>query len=160
MNNMEIERKWLVKPENIPYNLNELKSLEIEQAYISFSPTIRVRKIDGREFILTVKAKTQTELSRVEYEINISGEEYDNLVKKAEGKIICKTRFLNRRSDGLLEEIDIFHGEFDGLAYMEIEFTDEKQAADFASPQWVVRDVSNEKGYSNGDLAKYGMPKI
>lgn len=156
---MEIERKWLVKKEKIPYDLEKLESEEIEQAYISFSPTIRVRKIDGRRFILTVKSKTSSKLSREEYETDITKEDYNGLIKKSEGRVISKTRYLNRRADGLLEEIDIFHGEFDGLCYMEIEFGDEKAAEKFPSPEWVEKDVSDEKGYSNGDLAKYGMPK-
>lgn len=156
---MEIERKWLVRKEKIPYDLEKLKSEEIEQAYISFSPTIRIRKIDGRRFILTVKSKTGTTLSREEYETDITEEDYFNLMKKSEGKVISKTRYLNRREDGLPEEIDVFHGELKGLCYMEIEFGDEKTAEEFPSPEWVDRDVSSEKGYSNGDLAKYGMPK-
>ncbi len=155
---MEIERKWLVKKEKIPYGLEKLESEEIEQAYISFSPTIRVRKIDGRRFILTVKSKTTSKLSREEYETDITGEDYDGLMKKSEGRVIAKTRYFNRRGDGLLEEIDVFHGEFEGLCYMEIEFGDEKTAEDFPASEWVERDVSNEKGYSNGDLSKYGKP--
>ena len=42
MENREIERKWLI--EKIPFDLKGYECLEIEQAYLSPSPTVRVRK--------------------------------------------------------------------------------------------------------------------
>ena len=39
---MEIERKFLIK--NIPDNLDNNKSYEIEQAYLADSPVVRIRK--------------------------------------------------------------------------------------------------------------------
>ena len=38
---MEIERKWLVNQKDIPYDLAQLGAYEIEQAFLSFHPTIR-----------------------------------------------------------------------------------------------------------------------
>lgn len=158
---MEIERKWLIKADNIPYDLEKLEHFEIEQAYISFSPTVRIRRINSERFILTVKSKPiGNSFAREEFEMDIAEKEYFSLLKKAEGRLIHKTRYLNRREDGLLEEIDIFSGGFNGLAYLEIEFSDEKEAKDFVQPQWVERDVTNEKGFSNGALARNGMPEI
>ena len=158
---MEIERKWLIDPKNIPYDLSTLEHCEIEQAYISFSPTIRVRKMNDDRFILTVKSKpVGNGLSREEYELDISRQDFDNLLKKAEGNIINKTRYYFHRDDGLLEEIDIFHGIFEGLSYMDIEFSSDKDAEGFPSPYWVTRDVSKENGFSNDSLARNGMPDI
>ena len=51
---MEIERKYLVK--RLPENLSNFKKSEIKQAYISFSPTIRVRQ-SGNQFYLTCKGE-------------------------------------------------------------------------------------------------------
>lgn len=157
---MEIERKWLVEKSKIPYNLEKLVHSEIEQAYISFSPTVRIRSIDGKKFVLTIKstAGASSYLSRNEAEIEISREEYDSLMKKAEGRIIRKTRYLFRREDKLLEEIDVFGGEFSGLCYLEIEFPDEESAIAFESPGWTEKDVTAEKGFSNGSLSRNGMP--
>ena len=59
---MEIERKWLVSPEKIPYDLSSLSSYHIDQAYCSFSPTVRVRSVDhGEKYILTVKKPAQSD---------------------------------------------------------------------------------------------------
>ena len=74
--------------------------------------------------------------------------------------MISKTRYINKRQDGLTEEIDIFKGGLSGLAYLEIEFPDEISAENFKEPDWVIKDVTLEKGFSNGELAEYGMPEI
>lgn len=157
---MEIERKWLVEKSEIPYNLEKLEHLEIEQAYISFSPVIRIRSINNKRFILTTKSSAGTEsfLSRNEAEIEISAEEYSLLMKKSDGRIISKTRYLFERDDKLLEEIDIFEGGLAGLCYLEIEFPDEETAIKFPSPEWTIKDVTADKKFTNGSLARNGMP--
>lgn len=157
---MEIERKWLAEKSKIPHDLEKLKKFRIEQAYISFSPTVRIRSIDNEKFVLTIKSRSGTDsfLSRKEAEIEISKEEYNSLMKKASGRIIEKTRYLFRREDGLLEEIDVFEGEFSGLCYLEIEFESEEKAENFPSPEWTEKDVTADKKFTNGSLARNGMP--
>ena len=159
---METERKWLIDEQNIPYDLTQAEKWEIEQAYISFTPTIRVRSINGSEYILTVKGpplEGTKHLSREEFEIALSEKSFCALLKKHEGAVIRKTRYLVPRPDGLTEEIDIFRGALRGLAYLEIEFETEAQALAFPAPAWVTREVTCEKGYSNGALARHGMPE-
>jgi CYTH domain-containing protein len=48
---MEIERKYLVT--QLPDNLDQFRHLEIEQAYLCTSPTLRIRRM-GDSHILTV----------------------------------------------------------------------------------------------------------
>lgn len=158
---METERKWLIAQKDIPYTLSALESHALEQAYISFSPTVRVRSIDGKQFILTVKApplKGTKSLSREEFETELSRESYEKLLDKHEGSVIAKTRYIFRRPDGLTEEIDIFRGDLAGLAYLEIEFETEAQALAFPTPDWVIREVTYEKAFTNGALAAHGLP--
>ena len=50
--NNEIERKWLIDAEDIPFDLSKAKKDVMVQGYISFSPTIRVRSENGERFIL------------------------------------------------------------------------------------------------------------
>ena len=155
---MEIERKWLVKRENIPFDLSKLPHKTIEQAYISYAPTIRIRKInDGKSYVLTVKSAAAG-LKREEFELPLSGEEYERLYNKHEGRVIKKTRFFKEEA-GLTLEIDIFEGELCGLCYLEIEFPDEEAAVSYESPLWTCADVSSVKGYSNASLSKYGLPQ-
>ena len=79
-------------------------------------------------------------------------------MKKQEGRTINKTRY-QFYEEGQLIAIDIFHGELDGLAYMEIEFKNEEESNNFEDPKWVVKDVTNDINYKNGHLARYGIPE-
>ena len=157
---VEIEKKWLIKQEDIPYNLSNAEIFEIEQTYINFSPEIRVRRINGgQEYTFAVKTNmTSDGMIRNEMEENITEEEYNNLVKKKEGNTIHKTRY--QFLDGnYLVAIDIFSGELKGLAYMEIEFVNKEEANNFKTPSWVIKDVTDDVRYKNGHLARYGIPE-
>ena len=162
---MEIERKWLVNRANIPYVLEKLEEYEIEQAYISFHPTVRVRSLRDRQgndrFVLTVKSgsKANDGLAREEFELPIDRAGYETLLRKAEGSVIRKTRYLFPRQDGLLEEIDVFFGALEGLCYLEIEFPTVDAARAFPSPEWTQRDVTSDRRFRNSALAQYGMPE-
>ena len=156
---MEIERKWLVDINNIPYNLSDYEHFDIEQAYISFSPTIRIRKINDSEFILTIKSASKDNgLSRQEYEINISRQEYDNLLDKKQGNVLYKTRYKVPFNE-YTYEIDIFHNQYEGLGYVEVEFNTIEQAKQFETPSWVLQELTGSKIYTNASLAK-GLLKI
>ena len=150
---MEIERKWLADQNSIPYDLDALDAYEIEQAYISFRPTVRVRSLRDRRgemrYVLTVKSGSKAGDGLVGYE---------TLLRKAEGGVIRKTRYLFRRADGLLEEIDVFRDALEGLCYLEIEFPTADAARAFVSPEWTERDVTSDKRFRNSALAQYGMP--
>ena len=162
---MEIERKWLVSEADVPYDLSALESLELEQVYVSFSPSIRVRRMRDKRgaesYVLTVKsgAVDKSALAREEFETPIDRKAYEALCAKGEGCPIRKTRYFVRRPDGLTEEIDLFHGELEGLAYLEIEFETLSDAETFPSPAWTTRDVSADKRFRNSALARYGMPE-
>ena len=158
----EIERKWLIKTEDIPYDLASLKNYHITQDYISFYPTIRLRDINfGEQYLLTVKTHPENgdDIARNEYETQLSVREYKNLKKMASGFTIAKTRYLHETGDGLLEEIDIFEDEFEGLAYLEIEFGDIEKAESYPSPDWVYMDVTTDSKYKNSALAENGKPE-
>lgn len=157
---VEIEKKWLIREEDIPYNLSNAEVFEIEQTYINFSPEIRVRRINGgQEYTFAVKTNlTLDGMVRDELEDNITEEEYNNLLKKKEGNTIHKTRY--QFLDGeYLVAIDIFSGDLKGLAYMEIEFVNKEEANNFKTPSWVIKDVTDDIRYKNGHLARYGIPK-
>ena len=156
---VEIEKKWIIDKENIPYNLSNSEIIEIEQTYISFSPEIRVRKINGgEEYTFAVKTNmTSDGMIRDEMEYYITEEEYNNLITKKEGNTIYKTRYQFLDGDYLFE-IDIFSGELEGLAYLEIEFENQEEANNFEMPSWVIKDVTSDLSYKNGYLARYGIP--
>ena len=134
--------------------------MNIQQTYISFEPEIRVRNYNnGEEYEVTIKTNlTRNGLIRDEVNVPINKEEYDNLIQKKEGNTIHKTRY-QFYADQQLIAIDIFHGDLDGLAYMEIEFANVEESDSFATPEWVVEDVTDNINYKNGHLARYGIPK-
>ena len=156
---VEIEKKWLIDKDKIPYDLYNSEIIEIEQTYICFSPEIRVRKINnGKEYTFAVKTNiTSDGMIRDEIEDFITQEEYNNLMKKQEGNTIYKTRYQFLDGDYLLA-VDIFSGELKGLAYLEIEFENQEEADNFQTPNWVIKDVTSDLNYKNGHLARYGIP--
>ncbi|MCR4609517.1 MAG: CYTH domain-containing protein [Eubacterium sp.] len=145
---MEIERKFLVK--YLPEGLENYPHSEISQAYISTRPVIRIRQ-KGDRYILTVKS--QGLLSREEFEMDLSREEYDNLAAKAEGNVITKTRYKIPEKDNLTIELDIFHGIFDGLIFAEVEFPDEEAARAYTPPLFFGRDVTETGTFQNSSLS-------
>lgn len=156
----EIERKWLINANDIPYNLEEGVEQKIVQTYLNFSPEIRVRNINnGEKYILTIKSNMSVDgLTRDEKEYYISEEEYNNLLIKQEGNTITKTRY-QIYDKGNIMEIDIFENQLQGLAYMEVEFETEEKARDFETPSWAIKDVTDDIRYKNGYLARYGIPE-
>lgn len=155
----EIEKKWLIRTEDIPYDLSQAEKYEIVQTYLNFSPEVRVRNINDSEYVLTIKCDTALKgFVREEHEWLISKEEYDNLLTKKEGNTINKTRYRFKDEKGIEMEIDIFSGDLKGLAYLEIEFVDTESAENYKTPNWVIKDVTTDLNYKNGYLAKYGIP--
>ena len=151
---MEIERKFLTK--NIPFDITAYPYKQISQAYISFSPTIRIRRSDDA-YILTVKGKGH--LAREEFELPLTKADYDRLFEKTEGTPVVKKRYLVPVEGGYTAEVDLYEGELEGLMTTEVEFPSMEAAESFAAPDWFGKDVSEEKAYKNTSLSLYGMPK-
>lgn len=156
---MEIERKFLIK--NNAFDLEKYDYIEIQQAYISTSPVIRVRKrcivtaasdkAKAIEYILTVKSKGM--LSRQEFELQLTQEDHQNLLKKAEGNVITKRRYIIPLDNGLTLELDYFKDLFDGLVMGEIEFSDEDEAKKYNLPDFILREVTFDKRYHNSNMS-------
>ena len=154
---MEIERKFLIKDN--AFNLDSYNYVEIQQAYISTSPVIRVRKKctsqNKEEYILTVKSKGM--LSRQEFELSLEPADYEKLLTKAEGNIITKRRYIIPLEDGLTLELDYFKDLFQGLVMGEIEFNNEEDAKKYNLPDFVIKEVTFDKRYHNSNMSL--MPK-
>ena len=127
---MEIERKYLVN--QVPADYMEFPCHAIEQAYLCTSPVVRIRKEDDSYYLT-----------------------YTHLLKKADGIILTKTRYLIplEGSDHLTIELDIFDGTYKGLILAEVEFPTEEEALTFIPPQWFGKDVTFSGEYQNSRLA-------
>lgn len=154
---MEIERKYLIK--DLPFDLNTYSCSLIEQAYISTKPVIRVRKrgfitanhMDNVKYILTIKGSGM--LTRQEYELDLSEEEYNNLLSKVDGNIITKRRYVIPLDSVLKLELDIFEGSFEGLIMGEIEFPNEEASKKYNPPEYLFREVTFDTRFHNSTMS-------
>ncbi|SCY43105.1 CYTH domain-containing protein [Lachnospiraceae bacterium XPB1003] len=147
---MEIERKFLIK--NIPENLDSYDFHLIEQGYLCTDPVVRVRRQDD-DYFLTYKGKGL--LAREEYNLPLTQSGYEHLIKKADGNIIKKKRYLIPIEDtDLTIELDIFDKPFAPLIMAEVEFSSVEDANAFIAPDWFGEDVTNDPAYHNSNMSK------
>lgn len=146
---MEIEKKYLIP--KLPENLSEYKFHLIEQGYLCTDPVVRVRRQDD-DYYLTYKGKGL--MSREEYNLPLNKEAYGHLLKKADGNIITKKRYLIPIDRSLTVELDVFEGHFKGLVIAEVEFKSEEEANHFIPLPWFGEDVTFSSKYHNSTLSK------
>ena len=146
----EIERKYAVdtaawKPQGA--------GIHFKQGYLNSQKerVVRVR-IEGDRAKLTVKGPS-IGVTRSEFEYAIPVEDaallLDNL---CEQPLIDKHRHKEIHG-GKTWEIDVFHGDNEGLVVAEIELASEDEK--FEAPAWAVREVSSDPRYFNSNLLKH-----
>ena len=145
---MEIERKFLVDNTAFPYKTYPFK--ELEQGYLNTDPVVRVRKEDDL-YYLTYKGKGL--LAREEYNLPLNKEAYEHLIKKADGNIISKIRYIIPYGKYTIE-LDEFKEPFAPLIMAEVEFESIEEANAFISPEWFMEDVTENKEYHNSNMSK------
>ena len=149
---MEIERKFLVS--TLP-DLNNVIFNELKQAYLSFEPEVRIRSSDDSLFYLA--EKSTGDLSRSEIEPQINGVTFQILTSLVQGRIISKTRYYVSLNNNITAELDIYHGEFEGLITVETEFKSEKEANEFIVPNWYGKEITY---YKNKNLARCSIEEL
>jgi len=148
MNNIEIERKFLVN--NDSWMKESSLSYKIQQGYLTSNPSIRVRIYDEKTAKLTIKS-AEPGTTRIEYEYDIPLADAIGMMESLPlVGIIDKTRHLVIR-DGVTWEIDVFHKDSDGLVIAEVELSSEHQA--IADTEWLGVEVTHDKRYYNNDIA-------
>ena len=146
---MEIEKKYLLK--EMP-QLQNYEFHKIEQAYLCTNPVVRVRREDD-SYYMTYKGGGM--MVREEYNLPLNKEAYEHLVKKADGNVISKTRYLiPMEDDGLVAEVDVFDAPFAPLVMAEVEFVSEEQAKGFTVPEWFGEEVTFDGRYHNSYMSR------
>ncbi|BDD10181.1 hypothetical protein FUAX_26130 [Fulvitalea axinellae] len=147
----EIERKFLVNDKFSSALASD--SERITQGYLSSAPERSVRiRIKGKNGFLTVKGPVnETGTSRFEWEKVIPVPEALELLDLCEPGAIDKTRFLVPAGPHTYE-VDVFHGDNDGLIVAEVELRREDE--DFEKPDWLAEEVTGDKRYYNSQLAR------
>jgi len=152
MDNMEIERKYLIK--DIPFSLESFDVRIIEQGYLCTAPVVRIRK-DNDKYELTYKSGGL--MKRREENLPLNQASYEHLVMKVDGRLIQKRRYmipLDGENTGLTVELDVFEGDLAPLVLAEVEFPDENAANAFVAPAWFGEDVTFCGLYHNSYLSK------
>ena len=157
---IETERKFLVTGDG--YKAEAVEKHRIRQGYIAHDEgrSIRVRIRDGKG-ILTVKGPFIGLGSRPEWEKELTLQEAEDLFRLCKPGCVDKTRWivpadsfapLGRADSSRFFEVDEFHGENEGLVMAEIELADADES--FPKPSWLGEEVTGDKRYYNGYLAR------
>jgi len=153
INNIEIERKFLVKDES--YQSLATKKVRIQQGYLCMTElcSVRVRRWDNQAY-LTIKSKANINgFSRYEFEKEISLEEAEELFKLAMPGRIDKWRWLVPLEGGLTCEVDEFLGDNEGLVMAEVELPSED--TEFVHPAFLGEEVTTDPRYYNSYLSQH-----
>lgn len=153
---LEIEKKYLIKMPDIKLlekQPNYSRS-KIEQAYIEGGGRIRKRSFgDVCKYYKTFKQNLGG-ITRIEIESEITEAEYRNLMDSKQGgtEIITKERHCFDYK-GKVMELDVYSF-CEDKATLEIELQSEDETAEIPDFTEVIKDVSQDKSYSNYSLAK------
>ncbi len=149
---MEIERKFLIR--ELPAELESFPHERIEQGYLCTDPVVRVRK-EGDRYTLTYKGKGL--LAREEENLPLTREAYEHLIKKADGRIIAKTRYRIPYLSHTIELDRFFDIRIEGeepLIMAEVEFQSLEEADHFKAPSWFGREVTEDVRYHNSRMSE------
>ena len=75
------------------------------------------------------------------------------VVRKIDGRLIKKKRYMIPLSSALTAELDIFEGDLAPLMLVEVEFDSEDAANSFSPPDWFGEDVTFSGKYHNSYLS-------
>lgn len=146
----EIERKFLVDPDKLPALSG---GHAIKQGYIPTADltTVRVR-ISNENAYLTIKGQTHGN-TRSEFEYPVPVPDAEQMLNElCQQPFIDKTRYLIQHEQHTWE-LDIFHGDNEGLRVAEVELSSEDERVNL--PNWVTQEVSGEVKYYNSQLLKH-----
>lgn len=149
---IEIERKFLIKPTNFE-TLAHAKH-RIAQGYLNSdaSRTVRVRLKNDKGY-LTIKGESNASgTSRFEWEKEIAFQDAEALLALCEDHIIIKTRYLILFGQHTFE-VDVFHGQNEGLILAEVELQQEDESIE--KPDWLGEEVTGQQQYYNAYLSNH-----
>ncbi|MEW6438105.1 MAG: CYTH domain-containing protein [Pseudomonadota bacterium] len=144
----EIEHKFLVdKARWRPHGAGVL----IRQGYLSVEKdrVVRIRTA-GPDAYITIKGPGHVSRAEFEYAIPLDDANLmlDTLCLPG---AIDKTRY-EQNFGGHLWQIDVFHGDNEGLLVAEIEL--KREGERFERPDWLLEEVSHDPRYFNASLSK------
>ncbi|CAN7341584.1 CYTH domain-containing protein [Pararhizobium sp. LjRoot238] len=145
----EIERKFLVASDG--WRSEADRGTCLLQAYVVTMDdrSARVRLMDDERAKLTIKISNGS-MTRDEFEYEIPVADAKELMSKAIGRIIEKTRY-EVKHGGFVWEVDVYSGAHEGLVIAEVELSAEGDTPDL--PVWLGAEVTGDLRYSNQFLS-------
>lgn len=153
MNNLEIERKFLI--DKFPDFLPLLESAEVWQGYISTAPVVRIRKKvtkDACSYRLCFKGNGG--LVRTEVEMPLSAEKYEALLPLLSAAPIHKEYRVYALPDGEKLECSLVDGRY---FYAEVEFPTVEKANAFTPPAFLGAEKTDDPAFS---MNRYWQTRI
>ena len=147
---LEIERKFLVN--RLPANLKRYPSALLLQGYLATElngAQVRLRK---RGKVCSLAFKRRRGYGREEREIRLTPKQFAALWPGTSGRRLRKVRY-DIPWNGSVIEVDIYRGAHRGLIVAEVEFPNRPACDRFRPPEWLGREITGRKLYSNVRLA-------
>ena len=185
---MEIERKYTIAhlPENLSaYPVRKIEQGYLStDPVVRVRSDVRFEcsadagyKKGSAEYYLTYKGSGT--YAHEEYNLPLTQESYSHLLSKCDGTVITKTRYnipisapkfrngYDPAADkgtpedfrGLVIELDVFRGAYDGLHFAEVEFPTAAMGDAFIPPEWFTADVTGDRRFSNSFLSVCSDPQ-
>ena len=142
----------------LPGDLARFPAAVIDQGYLASTPEgveVRIRR-KGANGFLTVKHGPG--LSRIEVELPLTHEQFDQLWPLTAGRRLRKIRYDLPGPGGLTFELDVYADALTGLQTVDVEFPDEPAAHAFQPPTWFGREIGGDPTYRNERLSRSGLP--
>ncbi len=169
LNNLEIEKKFLIEIPNITvlqtkqgYSRTEISQTYINDEKSNLNGRVRKRGSNGNYVYTKTFKQDITSVTRIEIEREISEVEYNRLLlnRKDGYNTIVKDR-ITFTYNGRVFEIDIYPFWSD-KAIMEVELDNEADADAIKLPPFIkiLKDVTDDKTFRNSYIALYGTPLV
>ena len=155
---VEIERRWLCKsvPRDRIRQTEEITDLYVEGTRLRLR---EARVSGGGAPMLRLSRKADIDAyTRLISSIYLSEEEFGLLARVLPGVRIKKLRHRLQSAPGAELLVDEFQGSLAGLVLAEAAFETADLMAAFAAPDFVLREVTTDAGYTGGHLAGFGIP--
>ena len=148
---LEIERKYLVV--NDKWKSFVESETVMKQGYLATvaKASIRVRVARDQAYLNIKSAILGIRRSEFEYPIPLADAE-EMLANLVDGAVIDKVRYAVRCGTHRWE-VDVFHGDNEGLIVAELELSSEDES--FEMPDWAGQEVSADPKYYNASLVKH-----
>ena len=155
---VERERRWLCN--EAPRALIR-QTLNVTDLYVK-DTRLRLREMRPAgggpgKLRLTRKADVD-ERTRLITSIYLPEEEFAILAGSLQGDRLTKVRHRLIAPEGVLMSLDEFQGSLAGLLLVEAEFDTSEALAAFPTPDFAVREVTDDARYTGAWLARHGLP--